>query len=114
MKFVSTLLGGMLAGSVAQTERKFKCASRGFLFIAIDPKEIGDAEAFKNDVTRIIQSTLELNPISGTDSAELPGTREWKREQEWAIDGIPIPQVHQDLLTEIAVDLGIPLPGGNE
>ena len=114
MKFVSTLLGGMLAGSVAQTEQKFKGASRGFLFVAIDPSEIGDASAFKSDVARIMRATLELNPISGTESAELPGTREWKREQEWAIDGIPIPQVHQDLLTDLADDLGIPLPEGNE
>jgi LDH2 family malate/lactate/ureidoglycolate dehydrogenase len=110
MKFVSTLLGGMLAGSVAQTERKYKGASRGFLFVAIDPAEVGDAESFKSDVTRIIRETRELKPIAGTDSAELPGTREWQREQDWTRDGIPIPDVHLTILKDVETEIGIPLP----
>ena len=60
-----------------------------------------------------MQASLELKPIAGTESAELPGTREWKRERDWAIGGIPIPQIHLDLLTNIANELGIPLPKGN-
>ena len=110
MKFVSTLLGGLLAGSVEQTERKFKGASRGFLFVAIDPAEIGDAKAFKDEVARIIRETRELNPIAGTDSAELPGSREWQREQDWAREGIPIPTEHLEILKKIKDELGIPLP----
>ncbi|MEE2753159.1 MAG: Ldh family oxidoreductase [Candidatus Latescibacterota bacterium] len=113
IKFVSTLLGGILSGAVEKAERRYKGASRGFMFVAINPEEIGDAEAFKQDVTRIMQASLELRPIAGTESAELPGTREWKRERDWAIGGIPIPQIHLDLLTNIANELGIPLPEGN-
>lgn len=110
MKFVSTLLGGMLAGSVAQTERKFSGASRGFLFVAIDPAEIGDADAFKAEVARIIRESRELRPIAGTDSAELPGSREWQREQDWAREGIPIPDEHLAILKDVEAEVAIPLP----
>jgi LDH2 family malate/lactate/ureidoglycolate dehydrogenase len=111
LKFVSTLLGGILAGDVSQTERKFRAASRGFLFIAIDPAEIGDAAAFKSEVSRIIRESRELNPIVGTDSAELPGSREWQRERDWEVDGIPIPAEHLEILKKVEADTGIRLPG---
>jgi LDH2 family malate/lactate/ureidoglycolate dehydrogenase len=110
MKFISTLLGGLLAGSIEQTGRTYRGASRGFLFVAIDPAEIGNANAFKVEVTRIIRQSRELAPIPGTDSAELPGSREWQREQDWARDGIPIPEVHMEILEGVEEDTGVKLP----
>jgi len=110
MKFVSTLLGGMLAGSVEQTERTYKGASRGFLFVAIDPGEIGDATAYREEVARIIAASRELNPIPGTESAELPGSREWQREKNWQRDGIPIPEPHLEILRNVEAETGLALP----
>ncbi len=111
IKFVSTLLGGMLAGSSGeQTERTYTGASRGFLFVAIDPSKIGDPDIFKSEITRIICQTRELRPIPGTDSAELPGTREWQREQTWSIEGIPLPKEHFTILKQVESDTGLALP----
>ena len=110
MKFVSTLLGGLLAGSVEQTERTFRGASRGFLFVAIDPAEIGDADAFRAEVARIVRQSRELKPIPGTDSAELPGSREWERERAWVNDGIPIPDEHLEILKRVEEETGLELP----
>lgn len=110
MKFASTLLGGMLAGSVEQTERRFSGASRGFMFVAIDPAEIGNAEAFKQEVARIVRESRELKPIAGTESAELPGSREWQRERAWVTEGIPIPEEHLEILRKVEGETGIELP----
>jgi len=110
MKFVSTMLGGMLAGSVEQTERQYRGASRGFMFVAINPSEVGDAEAFKQEIGRIIEASRELDPIPGTDAAELPGSREWIREQDWQHDGIPIPDEHLAILKTVETETGLQLP----
>jgi len=110
MKFVSTMLGGILAGSVDQTERTYKAANRGFLFVAIDPSEIGNADAFKGEISRIIKQSRELSPIPGTDSAELPGSREWQREQDWQRNGIPIPEAHLEILQTVVSETGLELP----
>ena len=56
------------------------------------------------------QQSRELAPIPGTDSAALPGSREWQREQDWARDGIPIPEVHMEILEGVEEDTGVKLP----
>ena len=110
IKFVSTLLGGILAGTVPEGERKFSGASRGFLIVALDPGQINDANDFKEEVSRIIAETLTLNPMPGLDSAVLPGTLEWQREQAWRVEGIPMADDHKTLLQSVADELNVPLP----
>ena len=111
MRFVSTLVGGLLAGDTgSETERVFKMATRGFVFVAIDPDTLGDAATFKARAREIIDQSLTLPPMSGTDTAALPGTLEWRREHACETEGIPIPDDHQQMLEEIAHDLSIDPP----
>jgi LDH2 family malate/lactate/ureidoglycolate dehydrogenase len=112
MRFVSTLLGGVLAGTTDQREqpRAFPAATRGFFLVVIDPALVGDADAFRTDVRRVIDASLSLRPLAGTDVAAVPGTLEWRREQDWAVAGIPIPDDHRDALEEIAMEFGLDLP----
>lgn len=112
LKFVSTLLGGMLAGSIPEAERKntFSAASRGFLIVAFKPDALGDATHFLGEVTRIIAASRALKPIPGQKSAEVAGSLEWQREQDWAIEGIPIGKQHRELLEEVAGDLDVDVP----
>ena len=112
MRFVSTLLGGLLAGTTDDREpgRVWAAATRGFFLVVIDPALVGDATAFRADVRRIIDESLTLKPMAGADVAALPGTLEWRREAEWAAAGIPITDDHRDLLETIAMELGLDLP----
>ena len=66
--------------------------------------------AFRANVREIIDESLSLPPMAGTDAAALPGTLEWQREREWRQSGIPIPDDHRELLDGIAAKLGIDLP----
>ncbi|MFC1526509.1 Ldh family oxidoreductase [Candidatus Latescibacterota bacterium] len=111
MRFIATLLGGHLAGSgLDLPERQYRGASRGFLFVAIDPGAIEDGQAFRDHVRYVIDETLKLPPIPGTDCPALPGTLEWQRERQWATEGIPLPDDHGSLLDGVAAELGIGPP----
>jgi LDH2 family malate/lactate/ureidoglycolate dehydrogenase len=112
LRFVSTLLGGILAGSSAaeDPERVYAGATRGFFLVVIDPALIGDADVFRAQVRRIIDESLTLKPLAGAEIAAVPGTLEWRREAEWASEGIPITDDHRDLLEMIAMELGMDLP----
>ena len=112
MRFVSTLLGGVLAGTVAPQDQPcpFSAATRGFFLLVIDPALVGDADAFRAEVRRVIDTSLSLNPMAGTNAAALPGSLEWQRETTWAASGIPIVDEHRDALETIAMELGLDLP----
>ena len=111
MRFISTLLAGSLAGTHdGATDTRWGKATRGFLFVAIDPALIGDADAFRATVREVIDQSLSLRPMAGTDVAALPGTLEWQREREWATTGIPIPDEHRQMLEMVAADLAIDTP----
>jgi LDH2 family malate/lactate/ureidoglycolate dehydrogenase len=112
MRFVSTLLGGLLAGAAPDPapDHVYASATRGFFLLVIDPALVGDAEAFRTDVRRIIDASLTLKPMAGADISALPGTLEWRREAEWTTAGIPITDDHRDLLETIAMELALDLP----
>ena len=111
MRFVSTLLAGQLAGALDDgVERTYSAATRGLFFVAIDPDLVGDGAAWRADVRRVLDDSLTLAPIPGTDAAALPGTVEWRRENKWVTAGIPIPDDHRELLEGIAHQLGLEPP----
>ena len=107
MKFVSTLLAGVLSGAMDEGSRTFSAATRGFMLVAIDPELIGDGDAFRASVREIIDASLMLPPMAGTDEAALPGTLEYRREQEWRVTGIPLALDHVKLLEEIGAELNV-------
>jgi len=111
MRFVSTLLAGSLAGTHDESiDSPWDKATRGFLFVAIDPALVGDADAFRATVRDVIDQSLTMQPMAGTDAAALPGTPEWRREQEWSVAGIPMADEHRDMLHEVAAQLDLVPP----
>jgi LDH2 family malate/lactate/ureidoglycolate dehydrogenase len=112
MRFVSTLLGGMLAGSVPAAERdgKFSNAARGYLIVAFRPDTLGDLQEFKKEVTRVVGESLKLQPMAGQQTTELAGTLEWRREQDWSREGIPLGSAHRETVEEAAKSVGVGVP----
>ncbi|MDA0746553.1 MAG: Ldh family oxidoreductase [bacterium] len=107
LKFVSTLLGGILAGALPEGEGKFSAASRGFTIVAFRLDTVGDVEGFKQEAARILRESMSLNPLPGQERAELPGSLEWKREQDWVNEGIPLGSAHREALAGVAGELGV-------
>ena len=112
LKFVSTLLGGALAGSVPASGRRnaFPDANRGFLIVAFRLAPLGETDHFLAEVTRIISASRALPPMPGQASAEVAGSIEWQREQDWSVEGIPLGRAHRDGIEKVAGDLGVEVP----
>lgn len=110
-RFATTLLGGILGGSLPEGESRgaFSGAVRGSMMIAVRPDIVGNAAAFRSEVARIIQSSRTLDPLPGLKTAEVAGSLEWQRERAWAQDGIPISADHARTLEKVA-SLGIETP----
>ena len=111
LKFVSTLLGGGLAGSMPNAgPSKYTAAGRGFLMLALRPDLVGDIGHFKAEVQRICTASRALQPMPGQESAEVAGSLEWQREREWPHTGIPLGGRHRGQLQEIAGELNVEVP----
>lgn len=113
LRFVTTLLGGVLPNTVGEGEPPgdarldYTC---GFLIVVIDPGAIGGTEAYLREVGRIIGETRTLPPMPGLTSAELPGSLEWERERAWAVEGIPLSDTHRALVERLADQMQIAPP----
>ncbi len=112
MRFTSWFLAGILAGTATPESHKpkFSSATRGFMIVAIDVAQLGDLEAYKKELSRILRETRSLNPMPGLTSAEVPGSLEWKREQTREQSGIPMTEEHLDMLQRIATEINVPIP----
>ncbi len=112
MRFTSWFLAGILAGTATpeSSKPKFSSATRGFMIVAIDVAQLGDLEAYKKELSRILRETRSLNPMPGLTSAEVPGSLEWQREQTREQSGIPMTEEHLDMLQRIATEINVPIP----
>ena len=112
MRFTSWFLAGILAGTATpeSSKPKFSSATRGFMIVAIDVAQLGDLEAYKTEISRILRETRSLNPMPGLTSAEVPGSLEWQREQTREQNGIPMTEEHLDMLQHIATEIHVPIP----
>ena len=112
MRFTSWFLAGILAGTATpeSNKPKFPSATRGFMIVAIDVARLGDLEAYKAEISRILRESRSLNPMPGLASAEVPGSLEWQREQTREQSGIPLTEEHLDMLQHIATEIDVPIP----
>ena len=112
MRFTSWFLAGILAGTATpeSSKPKFSSATRGFMIVAIDVARLGDLEAYKTEISRILRESRSLNPMPGLSSAEVPGSLEWQREQTRTQSGIPLTEEHLNILQRIATEIDVPIP----
>ena len=112
MRFTSWFLAGILSGTATPESHKpkFSSATRGFMIVAIDVAQLGDLEAYKAEISRILRESRSLNPMPGLTSAEVPGSLEWQREQTREQSGIPLTEEHLDMLQRIATEIDVPIP----
>ncbi len=112
MRFTAWLLAGILAGTATpeSSETAFSSATRGFMIVAIDVARLGNLEAYKTEVARILRESRSLNPMPGLARADVPGSLEWHRERARKKSGIPLTEEHLDLLQRIAAELDVPVP----
>ena len=106
-------LGGVLAG-IHRPERvppRSPWEANQGAFIAVFAVEaFMPADEFKREMDRYVGEARAMRPFPGEESAELAGGPEWRRELEYARDGVPVGDDHRRDLEGIAAELGVETP----
>ncbi len=110
---VTHAIGGVLAG-IWQPGRmppvsKWESNQGGF-FAAFHIAAFAPVDEFYAEMARYVEQCRGLEPFPGHTQAELPGGIEWRNVTEFERDGIPISVRHQQLLQDIAAELGVASP----
>ncbi len=106
-------LGGILAGiykpEVQAPQSRWESNQGGFVAV-FDVACFMPVDEFKKEMDRYMRQARSMQPLPGEETAELPGTLEWQREQDYARDGIPLTVQHKQRLEDLAAELGVETP----
>lgn len=111
---VAALMGGGLAGVTvrdAAASERWPRARNGGTILAIDIAAAVDADAFYDEVDRMVRDVeATYEPFPGHDRALLPGAIEAERFAQHRRDGIAFGDMEQDAVRAVSERLDIPLP----
>jgi LDH2 family malate/lactate/ureidoglycolate dehydrogenase len=103
-------LGGIFAGiykpEFQAPQSQWESNQGGFIAV-FDIACFMPVAEFKKEMDRFMREARAMQPLPGTESAELCGSVEWQRERDYAANGIPITSGHQQLLEEIGEEMGV-------
>ena len=97
-------LAGVLAGIERETNDpapRFVGADQGAFVAAIDVSRFMPVQQLKRQMDAYVAGAQRMKPAPGHDRAELAGTLEHRREQEYAAQGIPVGEAHQAALEDL-------------
>ncbi len=106
-------IGGFLGGVPAdekRARRRFSGANQGSFMVFVDIARFMPLADFQAEMDDYIRQVSRLAPLPGYDQSLLPGAIERQREQAWAIEGVPVGRRHQQRLSDVAAELGVPTP----
>ena len=109
---LSGTLGGQMLPEFDRRNIAYRSANQSGFFMAIDIARFVDADAFKGDMDQLMDGVAGMRPFPGQDEAALPGGPEWKREKEYARDGIPVSAAAVAGLERVAAELAVETPWG--
>jgi LDH2 family malate/lactate/ureidoglycolate dehydrogenase len=108
----SVLTGGKWTRNIKSLYEEDKSGIQGtcHTFMALDPDCFIGREAFGKNVDAYIESIKGSAKASGTEEILVPGEPEYRTEQKFLREGIPLPPNTLKELTALGNSLGIPFP----
>ena len=107
------LLGGVFPG-IYQPEFRAPDSpwesNQGSFILVVDISHFMPLDELCEAVDRYVAEVRALEPLPGSDGAEVAGGAEWRWEQENRRHGIPVGPEHQVALERIAMELGVKTP----
>ena len=106
-------LGGLLCGvpiDPARAQRQWSGANQGSFMIAVDLNLLFPLDRFKDEMDEYSRRVRQMTPFAGLNDAVLPGEIEWRYEQRFAENGIPISANHAEALRKLAAHYGLSAP----
>lgn len=111
---VSNILSGTLGGQMLpEFDRRnvqYKSADQSGFFMALDIARFTPVQAFTDDMDHLMDEVDQMQPFPGYDEATLPGGPEWKRERQYAEEGIPLTKEAVEDLETLAAEYGLTVP----
>ena len=100
--------GAALAGAIAGE----RAGAQGHFMMAVSPAAFGDEAAFRAAVSAYVDEITSSRRASGHDPIRMPGDRAFAERERRLRDGIPVLRATWDIISDIAADLGVPVPSG--
>ena len=112
LSFFCEILAGSLTGGHASNPGAptAKRLVNNMLSLAFDPAAFGDADAFTDDVRRLVEWVTASPPIAPGGKVWLPGEIEESVRRERQADGLPVDDVTWRALSATAASLGVSPP----
>ena len=98
--------GVSLAGAIVGE----RAGSQGHFMFAISPRAFGDEAAFRAAVAAYVAEIKSSRPAPGAEAIRMPGERAFAERERRLRDGIPVLRATWEIVTDIAADLGVPMP----
>ena len=102
--------GAALAGAIVGE----RAGAQGHFMMAVSPAAFGDEAAFRTAVDAYVDEITSSRRASEHDPIRMPGDRAFAERERRLRDGIPVLHATWDIISEIAADLGVPMPQGSE
>lgn len=118
LALVIDLLAGLLTGAFSGPmitplyERLDRAQQLGHLCMALSVEAFSDFAVFTERVDRLVLEIRSLPPAEGHSRVYLPGEIEYLRTIEYREQGIPLPAEVVAGVQRLALETGIPAPGG--
>ena len=105
------VLGGAVAGIYLEDCTQGPWIANQGAFIAVfDTTHLMPEGHVQEQVDRYVDDARQMQPVPGTQRAELTGGNEWAWEQQNRKDGIPLGDKHRQVLESLAADWSIDPP----
>jgi len=108
---MDVLAGGLSGGDCSRPDRPMPGLGNGVVFVLWDVDAFGGREAFLCSVGGLAEFVRDTPTVPGGPGITLPGDPERRMRARRTTEGIPIPDGTWTLLTGLATELGVSVPG---
>ena len=108
---MDALAGGLSGGDCSRPDRPMPGLGNSVVFVLWDVEAFGGREAFLCSVGGLADFVRTTPPIAEGAAITLPGDPERQAHARRTLEGIPIPDGTWSLLSKLARELGVDVPG---
>ena len=102
---------GVNNGRAEEVAARWPRARQGGLILVLDIGLFAPAEEFRTGIDHLVRGVRQtMEPVRGYDEATLPGTIEYRKEQEYGQDGVPMGLEDVQVLAEVGREFGVEPP----
>jgi uncharacterized oxidoreductase len=108
---MDVLAGGLSGGECSRPDRPMPGLGNSVVFVLWDVDAFGGRECFLTAVGGLTDFVRSTPRAEGAGEITLPGDPERRSRRRREVEGIPIPDATWTMLTKLADEMSVPIPG---